>query len=105
MESTITFLIVFDGGKLWVLWVFITESLVSFEGNSVSAYFDKLLEANTVGVRDIIPLFQVLLGFLPNASKLFSAPSESHVILECTFVYIFAPVTHTNPTYKGSCES
>jgi hypothetical protein len=60
------------------LWVFVRELLVSFEGNSIS-YFETLLEANTVGVRDIILLFQILLGLLPNSSKLCSATSESHV--------------------------
>jgi hypothetical protein len=57
VNMVITFLM-----EVCKLWVFIRESLVSFEGNSISSYFDKLLEANTVGVRDIIPLFQILLG-------------------------------------------
>jgi hypothetical protein len=42
----------------------------SFERNSISSYFDKLLEADIVVVRDIIPLLQVLLGILPNISAL-----------------------------------
>jgi hypothetical protein len=65
---------------LWLVGI-VRESLVSYERHSVSSYFDKLLEANTVGVRDIILLFQVLLWFLPNAPKLLSAPSESHITI------------------------
>jgi hypothetical protein len=42
--------------------VVVWESLVLFERNYISSYFDKLPEANTVGVRDIIPLLQVLHG-------------------------------------------
>jgi hypothetical protein len=58
-------------------------SLVSFERNSVSSYFDKLPEANTVGVRDSIPLLQVLHGIRQN----FTAPSlRVMFLLECTFL-------------------
>jgi hypothetical protein len=49
------------------LWVFFRESVASFEGNSYSSYFDKLLEANTVEIH-VIPLLRVLLGILLNFS-------------------------------------
>jgi hypothetical protein len=68
------------GCKLQVLY---KEILVSFERNSISSYFDKLLEANTVGVRDIIPLLQVLHGIRLNLT----APIlRIMFLLECTFV-------------------
>jgi hypothetical protein len=62
--------------KVYKLWLFSRKSLVSFGRTSISSYFDKLLDVNTFGVRDINPVFQVLLGILLN-----------------------------NPTYKGSRES
>jgi hypothetical protein len=90
---------------LMVLQVLCTELLVSFERNSVSSYFARLLEANTVGVRDIIPLLQVLHGIPLN----FTAPIVKVMFLfECKvllFLYVFSPVTHTSPTCKGSRES
>jgi hypothetical protein len=82
------------------LWVFFRELLVSFEGNSVSSDFDKLLEMNTVGVPDITRL-RVLLGILLN----FSAPHlRIMFLLACTFLLFYA-LTRTNPTYEGSRES
>jgi hypothetical protein len=83
----------------------VRESLVSFERNSVSSYFDKLPEATTVGVRDIIPLLLVLHGTRQN----FTAPFlRVMFLLECTFLlflYVLSPVTRTSPTYKGSREN
>jgi hypothetical protein len=72
---------------------FFRESSGSFERNSISSYFDKFLEANTLGV---------LLGILLNFFMMVM------FLLECTYLlfsYVFSPVTHTSPTYKGSRES
>jgi hypothetical protein len=73
--------------KVYSLWVFcFRESLASFERNSISSYFDRLLDATTVGVRDIVSLLQVLLGILLN----FSAPFLRVMLLfECTFFTVF----------------
>jgi hypothetical protein len=63
--------------------------------------FDKLLEANTVGVSDAVSLLQVLLGILLNSTLFLRVM----FLLECTFLlllYVFSPVTHTSPTYEGS---
>jgi hypothetical protein len=83
----------------------VRESLISFERNSISSYFDKLPEANTVGVRDIFPLLQVLCGIRLN----FAAPFlRVMFLLEYTFLlflYVMSPVTRTSLTYKGSRES
>jgi hypothetical protein len=46
-----------------MVWLIFWES---FKRNSISSYFDKLLEANTVGVRHTISLLQVLLGIQLN---------------------------------------
>jgi hypothetical protein len=89
---------------VWVVGI-VKESLGSFEINSVSSYFDKVLEVHTVGVRDTIPRLQVLHGIclISTASLL-----RGMFLLESTFLlclYVFSPVTHTNATYKGSRES
>jgi hypothetical protein len=55
--------------KLWVVDI-VRESLISFERNCISSYFDKLLGANTFGVRDIIPLLQVVHGMRLTAAIL-----------------------------------
>jgi hypothetical protein len=68
------------------LWVFFRESLVLFEGKSVSSYFDKLLGANTVGVPDI-PLLRVLLGILVNVSAPFL---RFMFLLECKILLFYA---------------
>jgi hypothetical protein len=52
--------------------VTVRESLVLFERDYISSYLDKLPEANTVAVPDIIPLLQVLHG------KVHSVVSEGH---------------------------
>jgi hypothetical protein len=57
----VTFLFFLEVCKLWVLF---RESFVLFKRNASSSYFGKLLEANTVVVRNIIPLLQVLRGIL-----------------------------------------
>jgi hypothetical protein len=80
---------------LWVVGI-VKESLVSFEINSVSSYFDKVLEVHSVGVRDVIPPLQVLHGIclMVTASLL-----RGMFLLECTFLlflYVFSPVTNTN---------
>jgi hypothetical protein len=83
----------------------VRDSLVLFERNSISSYFDKLPEANTVGVCDTIPLLQVLHGICLNFTASFL---RVMLLLGCTlllFLYVFPPVTRTIPTYKGSRES
>jgi hypothetical protein len=76
----------------WKLEVLYRESLVSFERNSVSSFFDKLLDANTVGVRDIILLLQVLHGIRVK----FTAPMVRVMFqFECKillFLYVFSHV-------------
>jgi hypothetical protein len=88
--------------KVVGVWVFFRELLVSFEGNFISSYFDKLLEVKTVGVPDI-PLLRKW-----DSSKLLSALSEGHVSIGMhifTVLCPFSPVARTNPTYVGSGES
>jgi hypothetical protein len=77
------------------------ESLVLFERNSVSSYFGKLLEMNTVGVPDI-PVLRVLRGILRNFSASFL---RAMFVLACTFLLFYNTLTRTNPTYEGSRES
>jgi hypothetical protein len=93
----------FEMCKLWVFCF--RESLVSFERHSVSSYFYRLLEANTVGVRDTISLLHGLNGILLN----FAAPFlRVMLLLDCTFLlflYVLSPGTHTSTTYKGSRKS
>jgi hypothetical protein len=70
----------------------VRESLVLFERNSISSYSDKLPEANTVGVPDIIPLLQVVHG------KVHSALSEDHASIGMhiftVFIRFFACYTY-----------
>jgi hypothetical protein len=76
------------------------ESLVLFERNSVSPYFGRLLEMNTVGVPDI-PVLRVLRGIHRNFSASFL---RVMFLLACTFLLFYA-LTRTNPTYEGCRES
>jgi hypothetical protein len=75
------------------VWVLFRESFVLFQRNAISSYFGKLLEANTVGVRDIIPLLQVLRGILRKFSTSFL---RVMYLIECIFVlfYTFSRLLH-----------
>jgi hypothetical protein len=77
------------------LWVFFRELLVSFEANSVSSYFDRLLEHRWGS------WYFAVASSTWDSSKLVSAPSEGHVSISIhifTVLCPYSPVTRTNPT-------
>jgi hypothetical protein len=90
--------------EVWKLCIFFRQSLRSYERNSISSYFDKLLETNTVGACGI-PLLQVLLGIILNFSASFLSVMFTLEYTFLLFMYPFSPVTHASPSYKGGHES
>jgi hypothetical protein len=74
--------------KLWV----VNTVRESFERNSVSSYFDKLLEANTVWGS---LYYSAVAGYTGDSSKLHSAHSEGNVSIICiVFICFLACYTY-----------